>query len=351
MSARTSTGWFASSGRTRAEDLLDDRLDIDRRDTRGSLRHDPDRGEDRVDEAIEALDLFEGRAMPRGPRLAPLQIARLAPDQGWFLGQEVGVRADHGERRAQLVGHEGDQFASGFVDGLERLDPRLGLRLLAALLHDAREQVRDRAELIDVRSAELPRALRLDVEHADRLVVPRERDRQHRGHEAPLVDAADPQEARIGLHVRDDEGLLRGGDAARDALAERDAGPADLVPVEAVGRRERQVRSVPVQQVEGGHVRVQGVARAIDDRLEQFVPGPSGRGQAQDLVQEAQLVELVSAPRRRARPGLDGRGSPSGTGPGGRHGHHLTSVGKVGRSKGCGRGKVANRYGPQGSPS
>ena len=155
MSGRTSTGWFASSGRTEVRTSSTTHLDIDRRDTRRSLGHDPDRGEDRVDEPIEALDLFEGRAMPRGPRLTPRHVARLAPDERRFLGEEVRVGADHGERRAQLVGHEGDQLAAGLVDGLERLDPRLGLRLLAALLDDAREQVRDRTELIDVRSAEL----------------------------------------------------------------------------------------------------------------------------------------------------------------------------------------------------
>ena len=67
-----------------------------------------------------------------------------------LLGQQVGVGADDGERRAQLVGDEGDQLAARLVDGLERLDPRLGLGLLAALLDDAGEQVGDRAELGDV---------------------------------------------------------------------------------------------------------------------------------------------------------------------------------------------------------
>ena len=42
------------------------------------LGHDPDRGEDGVDEAVEALDLLERRAVPRGARLAPLDVARLA---------------------------------------------------------------------------------------------------------------------------------------------------------------------------------------------------------------------------------------------------------------------------------
>ena len=97
---------------------------------------------------------------------------------------------------------------------------------------------------------------------------------------------------------------------------------------------------------------MQRVAGPVDDGLEQLVPGARGGGQAQDLVEEAQLVELVPAARRRARTRLEGFGSAggisSGALSGGRHGHHGTSLGKVGPSKGCGRGKVAKRYGPQG---
>ena len=113
--------------------------------------------------------------MPRGPRLAPVDVARLAPDERRLLGQQVGVGADDGERRAQLVGHEGDELAARLVDGLERLDPRLGLGLLAALLDDAGQEVGDRAELGDVGLAEVARLLGLDVEDADDLVVPGQR--------------------------------------------------------------------------------------------------------------------------------------------------------------------------------
>ena len=89
-----------------------------------------------------------------------------------------------------------------------------------------------------------------------------------------------------------------GGDAAGDALAERDPGPADLVAVEAVRRGQRQVRSVAVEQVERGDVGVERVAGPVDDRLEQLVPRPRGRREARDLVQEPQLVELVLGRRR-----------------------------------------------------
>ena len=81
------------------------------------------------------------------------------------------------------------------------------------------------------------------------------------------------------------------------------------------------------------------VPRPVDDRLEQFVPGPGRRGQPGDVVDEAQLVELVAAScSRRARadpvsleavarrlpvtrteaPSVDRR-----------HVHHDTRVGKV----------------------
>ena len=86
------------------------------------------------------------------------------------------------------------------------------------------------------------------------------------------------------------------------------------------------------------------VAGPVDDGLEQLVPRPRGRGEAQDLVEEAQLVELVAG-RRRAPGvgrGLAGRRGVAGTRSGrraGAIGHHLTSVGKVMASKGCDAGK------------
>ena len=145
----------------------------------------------------------------------------------------------------------------------------------------------------------------LDVEHADGLVVPGERHAEHGRHEAALVEAADPQEARIGLDVGDHQRLAMGRHGAGHAFAERDPRPADLEAVEAVGRGQRQVRSVPVEQVERGDIGMEGVARPVDDRLEQLVPGARGRGQARDIVDELQLIELVGrghrAPVRSAR--------------------------------------------------
>ena len=121
----------------RADDLLDQAAQVDRADRRRLVRHDPDRGEDRVDEAVEALDLLERGLVPCGAGLAPLDVARFAADEIWLIGQEVGVRANHREGRAQLMGDERDQLAARLVDRLERLDACLGLGLLAALLDDA----------------------------------------------------------------------------------------------------------------------------------------------------------------------------------------------------------------------
>ena len=42
---------------------------------------------------------------------APLDVARLAAGQRRLLGQQVGVGADDGQRRAQLVGDQGDELA------------------------------------------------------------------------------------------------------------------------------------------------------------------------------------------------------------------------------------------------
>ena len=140
-----------------------------------------------------------------------------------LVGEQIGVGADDRERRAQLVGDQRDELAARLVDGLEGLDPGLGLGLLAALLDDPGQQVGDRSELGDVGLAEVARLLGLDVEDAHDLVVPGQRHRQHRGDEPALVDPADPQEARVGLDVRDDQRPPVGRHAAGDALAERDA--------------------------------------------------------------------------------------------------------------------------------
>ena len=111
----------------------------------------------------------------------------------------------------------------------------------------------------------------------------------------------------VGPDVGDDQRLALGGDAAGDALAERHARPADLEAVEAVRRGQRQVRSVAVEQVERGDVGVQHVPGPVDDRLEQLVPRPRRRRQAGDLVQEAQLFELVVGVRGRHARALPAR--------------------------------------------
>ena len=231
------------------------------------------------------------------------------------------------------MGDERDELAARLVDGLERLDPGLRLGLLAALLDDAREQVGDGAELGDVGVAEPARPLGLDVEHADDLVVPGQRHAEHRGDEPALVDAADPQEARVGLDVGDDQRTLGRRDVAGDALAERHARPADLEAVEAVRRGERQVRSVPVEQVERGDIGMERIARPVDDGLQQLVPGPRGRREPRDLVEEAQLGQLVAG---RAPSGLAiGRSRARSVGG-------ASSSPYKGR-KGCGRRRLRRR--------
>ena len=100
-----------------------------------------------------------------------------------------------------------------------------------------------------------------------------------------------------------------GGDPPGHALAERHARPADLEPVEAVGRGQRQVRSVAVEQVERGDIRVEHVPGPVDDGLEQLVPRPRRRREAGDLVEEAELLELVVGGARAASaPSRLGRG-------------------------------------------
>src|SRR6266536_3188655 len=67
-----------------------------------------------------------------------------------LVGQQVGVGPDDRQRRPQLMGDQGDELAARLVDRLERLDACLGLGLLAALLDDPGEEIRDRAELRDI---------------------------------------------------------------------------------------------------------------------------------------------------------------------------------------------------------
>ena len=264
-----------------------------------------------------------------------------------LVGQQVRIGADDRQRCTQLVGDERDQLAACLVDRLERLDPGFGLTLLTTLLDDPRQQVRHRAQLGDIGIAEHARSLGLDVEDADRLVVPAQRHAEHRGHEAALVDAADPQEARVLLDVRDDERSLTRGHRAGHALAEGHPRPADLEPVEAVGRGERQVRSITVEQVERGDVRMEGIAGPVDDRLQQLVPGARGRRQPRHVVDEPQLVELAALATRSRRRGRRPSGPVLHARPSLRHVNHLTRVGTVAQEKGCGAVIPRLRYRPR----
>ena len=152
--ARHDSTWCCRGAAGASDDLVDEASRSTGLTDAGVFGHDPDRGEDGVDETIEALDLLERGAVPRGARLAALDVARFAAAQRRLVGQQVGVGADDRQRRPQLVGDEGDQLAARLVDRLERLDPGLGLGLLAALLDDAGEQVGDRSELGDIVIAE-----------------------------------------------------------------------------------------------------------------------------------------------------------------------------------------------------
>jgi hypothetical protein len=198
------------------------------------------------------------------------------------------------------MGHQGDQLAAGLVDGLEGHDPGLGLRLLPSLFDDARQEIGHGPQLGRVPRREVARLLGLHVEHAHHLVVPREGHGKHRGDEAPLVEASDPQEPRVGSDVRDDQRFAGGGHPPRHAFPERHTGAPDLEAVEAVRGGQRQVGPVAVEEVQRGHVGVQRVARLVDDRLQEFVPRARGGGQASHAVQEAQLLELLRTVRREA---------------------------------------------------
>ena len=215
------------------------------------------------------------------------------PDERRLLGEQVGIGAHDGERRAQLVRHQGDQLDATLVERPQLVDPILRLPLEPDSLDDPREQIGDGPQLVDVGGGELARLLGLDVEDSDHGVVPDERDGEHRGDEAPLVDAADPQETRLGGHVRDDDRLPFGSDVSGDSLAERHTGAADLETVEAVRRRERQLPAVAIEQVERADVGLERIAGPVDDRFQELIPGACGRRQADDPVQELELAELL----------------------------------------------------------
>ena len=226
---------------------------------------------------------------------------------------------------------------------------RLGLGLLAALLDDAGEEVGDRAELGDVARAEVARLLGLDVEDADDLVVPRSAARDsieatNRRWSMPRTHRKRVSAGTSGMT----SGSRRRRDAAGHALAERHPRPADLEAVEAVRGRERQVRSIAIEQVQGGDV-ARGARRGSRRRRSRAARPTSGRSSRGAATSWRKRSWSSWSWRRRPGHGA-GRSGGAVTGTVGRAGvigHHDTSVGKVTASKGCGAGTAANGCGPR----
>src|SRR4029079_9068988 len=99
---------------------------------------DADRGEDRIDETVQPLDLVHRGVVPGLALRTAVRIARLPSVERWVVGEEVGVpRADR-QRVRQLMGDERDQLRAGFVDLAELLQALLRLGLLAPFLDDPR---------------------------------------------------------------------------------------------------------------------------------------------------------------------------------------------------------------------
>ena len=276
------------------------------------------------------------------PACHPARVARrfgsrdARSDERRLVREQVRVGAHDRERRAQLVGDERDELRAGPIERDELLDLRLGLGLEAALLEDAREQVRDRGQLRDVRVAKLAVGLGLDVEHADDLVAPGERHGEHRVHEPALVDAAHPQEAVVLADVGRRDRLAHRCHPAGDPLPEGHDRAADLVAVEPVRRGEPEVEPVAVEEVERGDVRPERVAGAVDDGLEELLPRPRGRRETEELVEEAELAGGVALVRGRdlVRPIAAG-GFGAGPVVERRHGEHDTSLGVAATFDGC----------------
>ena len=74
----------------------------------------------------------------------------------------------------------------------------------------------------------------------------------------------------------------RGGDAG-DAPAQRQAGDADGLLVEAVRRRERHAAAVAIHEVERADVGARGGLGAVDDRAHQLVPRARRGREVRDL--------------------------------------------------------------------
>ena len=93
--------------------------------------------------------------MPVRPRGASDRVAGAAPGERRLLGQQVGIGANDGERRAQLVRHESDQLHSALVERTQLVDAVLRLALEPDPLDDAGQQVGDGAQLVEVGGREI----------------------------------------------------------------------------------------------------------------------------------------------------------------------------------------------------
>ena len=108
--------------------------------------------------------------------------------------------------------------------------------------------------------------------------------------------------------VLDGDRLASRGDAAGDPLAEGEADPADLGPVEAVRGGQRQPRPVAVGEVERADLDAHRGRRPVDDRPHQLVPVAGQGRELGDLVEERELVEAPARSRARSGALRDGLG-------------------------------------------
>ena len=292
----------------RVDGLADGRNGVEWRPRQPGQPLPADRREDRIDESIEPRHLVQRGVMP----LARVGLRWAGTRPGGCLAEEVDVRPDDRQRRAQLMGDDRQELGPRGIERRELLQPALDLGLQPALRDDAREERGDRRQELDLGATEVALRQRLDVEHADDLLVPHERHRQHRV-QAAHVEPADPREAAVGGDVAHGDRQAGRGRATGDPLADRQAHPADLAAVQAVRCGERQPIRVPVGQVERADLDAHRRRRPVDDRAHQLVPVACLRREPRDLVEECQLVETAPGGGtwpRRLRDGFGRRHRP-----------------------------------------
>ena len=180
--------------------------------------------------------------------------------------------------------------------GQLELEPALEL----APLEEAGHLPRDRAQEIDVGRGEIALLDALHVEHADQPRAGLDRNREH-GVEALLVEARDPLPVRLPAHLGDDHLAPGLGHPARDALADAHRDLADHLLVEPVGRRQQQVATVRLEQVEGADVGAHRRRGLPDDQLHQLARLLRGR---RGLGQPLQEFELAHGQAEVGLPGL-----------------------------------------------